>query len=154
MYKKKEIINGREIKVKIWDTAGQEQFKSLTRNFFHKSDGIIMMYDITSKKSFDQIKTWMQCIKDNAPENVKVILVGNKCDLFHNRVISEIEGQALADELKLNFFETSSLSNINITTSIISLISQIIKEKTQLEEAIILLNNKNDHEDSKKGCGC
>jgi len=157
LYKKKENINGKEIKIKIWDTAGQEQYRSLTRNFFHATEGILLIYDITNINSFQQVKYWMQCIHDNASENVKVVLIGSKSDLEKDRVVSTEDGQALANNLKIKFYETSALKNINIQEAVIDLTTQVLSVKKEINDAIKLkqLSDENDlSKNQAQGCGC
>jgi len=156
LYSKKEVINDKELKIKIWDKAGQEQCRSLTRNFFHSTEGIFLIYDITSLKSFEHVKEWMQCIHDNASQNVKVVLIGSKCDLEDDRVVTKEDGEKLAKQLKLNFFETSAVKNINIREAVIDLVKQVLDVKIEIEEAIKLKHQHDEENDNKKtgGCGC
>jgi small GTP-binding protein len=153
LYTKKEFLEDREIKIKIWDTAGQEQFRSLTRNFFHNTDGIFLIYDVTNMSSFEQIKQWMGCINDNAKENVKVVLIASKIDLEKERVVSSEEGKNLADSLKIDYFETSALKNTNIREAVLDLTKQVLTTKKEIEEAI-LLKKSEEFEEVKQGCKC
>jgi small GTP-binding protein len=153
LYTKKEIINDREVKIKIWDTAGQEQYRSLTRNFFHNTEGVFLIYDVTNKHSFEQVKTWVGCIHDNAEENVKVILIASKIDLEKERIISTEEGQTLAKDLKIDFFETSSKKNINIREAVLDLANKVLLTKRDLEEKI-KLKQLSEKVEETGGCRC
>ena len=71
--------------IKIWDTAGQERFRTLTTNFYRRADGIIVSFDVTDKKTFDAVSTWMKAISDHADASADVVLCGNKIDLVNER---------------------------------------------------------------------
>lgn len=102
------------IKLQIWDTAGQDKFRCITKNYFRGSNGIILIYDITSQKSFKNIRNWVSQIKESLGDEACVVLVGNKIDLENERKIATGVGQNLANEYKMNFFETSAKNNLNI----------------------------------------
>ena len=86
--KKFQSKNGNEYTVKVWDTAGQERFKTLTYAFYKRADGVIIAYDTTEKKSFENTTTWMDSIKEHADSHVPKILVANKIDLEDDRKVS------------------------------------------------------------------
>jgi len=117
-FNKDEIINDKIIKVKIWDTAGQERYRSLTNSFFRNAQGIILVYDVSNRETFDNLKYWVQSINNNlgVESNVKKIILGNKIDL--PREVSKDEAQAIADEFSIKYFETSAKDDINIKDSI------------------------------------
>ena len=72
-FTKEESLENKVIRVKIWDTAGQEQYKSLTRNFYRNSDGVIIVYDVTNKSSFEKVQEWVQSIIDNTDRNIRMV---------------------------------------------------------------------------------
>ena len=123
------LTDNKNYKIFFYDTAGQERFKSITFNILKNSDGIILMYDITNKKSFDSISGWMESINDKKGNNFPIVLVGNKCDLSEKRVISKKEGEILANKYKLNFFETSNKTGKNIEESCLKLIDVILEKR-------------------------
>ena len=86
--KKFTAKDGNEYQVKIWDTAGQERFKTLTFAFYKKADGVIMAFDTTDSKTFDNIQNWVDSINTHAAKGVPKVLVGNKCDLEEDRQVS------------------------------------------------------------------
>ena len=96
--------------VQVWDTAGQENFRSVTRAYYKASAVAMVVYDITSEESFQHIQEWIKDCKDLAPKTVQLILVGNKSELEESRVISTQRGEELAKENKMLFFETSALN--------------------------------------------
>ena len=92
------------IKLQLWDSAGQDRFKAITRNYYKGAHGIVLMYDVTSSVSFSNIKTWIIQIRENTSEQIKICLVGNKID-SDSRKISYEDGKKLAEEYKLKFFD-------------------------------------------------
>ncbi|KAG4304752.1 hypothetical protein PORY_001805 [Pneumocystis oryctolagi] len=120
-------LDGKRIKLQIWDTAGQERFRTITTAYYRGAMGILLVYDITDEKSFNNVKLWVSNIQQYASENVNKILVGNKCDWEERRVISEEQGQNLAQEYGIPFLETSAKSNINVDNVFFSLARDIKK---------------------------
>ena len=74
-------VDDKMVRMQIWDTAGQERFRTLTTNFYRRADGIIVSFDVTDKKTFDAVSTWMKAISDHADASADVVLCGNKIDL-------------------------------------------------------------------------
>jgi Ras-related protein Rab-8A len=107
-------IEGAPMRLQLWDTAGQERFRSLTSNFFGRADGFVLTYDISNRPSFDHVIGWMRDIKTRAPPDCDIVLCANKCDLDNDRVVTPEEGQQLADEYGVQFFETSALTGSNV----------------------------------------
>ena len=116
------------IKLQIWDTAGQDRFRCITKNYFRGSDGILLIYDITNQSSFNNIRNWISQIKDSLGEESRITLVGNKVDLESNRIVSKQDGMKLAKENGLSFFETSSKENININEAFSDLTREMLKK--------------------------
>ena len=123
---KEEIINNKHIRVKIWDTAGQEQYKSITKSFYKNSDGIVIVYDVHDKKSFEKVQDWVQSLNEytDSSKKIPVILVGNKIDL--EREVSTEEGQKLAESFNLPFFESSAKENKGITEFMQKIITDVL----------------------------
>lgn len=105
-----------KVKLQIWDTCGQERFKALTRSYYRNANAIIIVYDITSPKSFENAKHWIKETELYVDSDVLCVLVGNKSDLYENRKIQYFEGHKLAEEKQLQFFETSAKYDSNIET--------------------------------------
>ena len=120
-------MDGKKIKLQIWDTAGQERFRTITTAYYRGAMGILLVYDVTDEKSFNNIRTWFSNVEQHASEGVNKILIANKCDWDERRVISEEQGRALAEELKIPFIETSAKSNIGVEDAFISLARDIKK---------------------------
>lgn len=120
-------LDGKRVKLQIWDTAGQERFRTITTAYYRGAMGILLVYDVTDQKSFDNIKTWFSNVEQHASEGVNKILIGNKCDWEEKRQVSTEQGQALADELGIPFMEVSAKTNINIEKAFYSLAGDIKK---------------------------
>uniref|UniRef100_A0A4W2CBZ5 small monomeric GTPase n=1 Tax=Bos indicus x Bos taurus TaxID=30522 RepID=A0A4W2CBZ5_BOBOX len=91
--------NEKRIKLQIWDTAGQERYRTITTAYYRGAMGFILMYDITNEESFNAVQDWSTQIKTYSWDNAQVILVGNKCDMEDERVISTERGQHLGEQL-------------------------------------------------------
>lgn len=112
-YSKEVIIKSKTVKVQIWDTAGQELFKSISETLYKNKDGFLLLYDITNKKSFEGLNHWIEQIINNSIKDVPIILLGNKNDLNGNREVSFEDGKKLAENKGFKFMEISALSNEN-----------------------------------------
>lgn len=121
-------LEGKRIKLQIWDTAGQERFRTITTAYYRGAMGILLVYDVTDERSFNNIRTWHANVEQHASEGVNKILIGNKCDWTDKKVITEQQGQELADELGLKYLETSAKSNINVEEAFFAL-ARDIKER-------------------------
>ena len=107
-------VNDRSVRVQIWDTAGQEAFRSITRSYYKSSTCAFIVYDITNKKSFKNVMSWLNECKEMCYKDILICLVGNKTDLESKRVVSKEEGQKFAEDNGLLFFETSAQDGTNI----------------------------------------
>ncbi len=107
-------INGKSIKIQIWDTAGQEAFQAITRTYYKGAIGALLVYDITRRETFTHATKWLDDVRTNSSKNVTVILIGNKKDLEDKRQVSYEEGEAFAKENGLMFLETSAKTAYNV----------------------------------------
>ena len=107
-------IEQTKFRLQIWDTAGQENFLSMTKVYYKNSCCAFIVYDITEKNSFDHIDFWLNELKNEAPESIIYVLIGNKNDLNEKRVISYEQGNEYAKKNKMMFFETSARNKIEI----------------------------------------
>ena len=111
--------------VNMWDTVGQEKFRSLSETFYKRADGVIIAYCINDRDSFDNMKIWLDQIEKFAPEDVKKILIATKSDLESEREVSTEEGQKLALAGGMEFFEVSSKSDLNVQECVDNLLQKI-----------------------------
>ncbi|XP_069796371.1 ras-related protein Rab-13 [Narcine bancroftii] len=119
-------VGGKKIKLQVWDTAGQERFKTITTAYYRGAMGIILVYDITDEKSFENIQNWMKSIKENASATVERMLLGNKCDMGHKRKVPRDKAEKLAKDHGIRFFETSAKSSLNVEEAFQSLAHDIL----------------------------
>lgn len=105
--------DGNEMKIIIWDTAGQERFHSIATGTIKNSQGIVVSFDLTNRKTFENVIKWLEDIRDNN-NKIPIILFGNKCDLLEKREVDNEEAQEFAKNNNLDYFETSAKENINI----------------------------------------
>jgi len=107
-------IKNRDIKIQIWDTAGQENFRSITRSYYRSSVAAIVAYDITNRRSFEKVASWLGELKENAHNKISIFLVANKTDLEEQRAVSYEEGLALAKQHKIKFTETCAFDLVTV----------------------------------------
>jgi len=107
-------VDGRDVKLQIWDTAGQESFRSITRSYYRGAAGALLVYDVTRRDTFEHVGRWLEEARDNAQGSMVVMLIGNKSDLEHRRAVQYDEGRAFADEHGLIFAETSAKTAENV----------------------------------------
>ena len=149
-FKKKKInIDGININLQIWDTAGQERFRGVTKTFLKGAHGIILIYDITNQKTFENVKNWINQIKEEVSNKVTIILVGNKIDDEDHRVVSTEQGEKMANDFGLMFFECSAKSGVNIDSTFNELVKKTVENYSKVKMEGEKLTNKKG---GKKGC--
>lgn len=126
-------IDRKRVKIQLWDTAGQERFRTITASYYRGSHGVIVVYDITDRTSFQHVRMWMEELGKYAKEGTVRLLVGNKCDLASKRCVSQHEGRELAEELGVHFLETSAKNSHNIEAAFAAL-CRGIKERQDPED--------------------
>ena len=115
------------IELQLWDTAGQELFRAVTRGYFRSSAGAFICFDITDHHSFDNVNNWLNDIRDLARKDCVCVLLGNKSDLEAERKVSTEEAQAYADAHNLKYFECSALSGQNVQKAVTYCLEEIEK---------------------------
>jgi len=118
----------KSVKLQIWDTAGQERYRTITTSYFRGANGIFLVYDITNQESFFNVRNWMKCISEHASDQVQCILIGNKADMEDKRQVEVDQGESLAEEYGIPFFETSAMNNMNVSEAFTQLIDDTIDE--------------------------
>ncbi len=148
-------INGKSIKIQIWDTAGQEAFQAITRTYYKGAVGALLVYDITRRDTFTHVTKWLEEVRSNSSKSITVILIGNKKDLEDKRQVSYEEGEAFAKENGLMFLETSAKTAYNVVESF-NLSAQCILNnivKTGVDPSINSNINLNKGMDSANAAG-
>ena len=119
---KKVLIDSQEVDVRIWDTAGQEKYHSLVANLFNGADGAIVVFDLSMRESFDNVRKWIDMINERARNPISMILIGNKSDLDNYEVTSE-EAMNYASGIDITYFETSALTGSNVDDAFYQIIT-------------------------------
>ncbi|NXW17130.1 RAB44 protein, partial [Circaetus pectoralis] len=127
------IVDNKRFALRLWDSAGQERYHSMTKQFFRKADGVVLMYDITSEYSFSDVRYWLSCIQEGAEDGVAILLLGNKTDCAEDRKVPTEEGERLAKEHQLMFYECSAASGHNVLESMVSLIRLLKVHEDELK---------------------
>ena len=130
-------VKDRSVRVQIWDTAGQEAFRSITRSYYKSSTCAFIVYDITNKSSFKSVASWLNECREMCYKDILICLVGNKTDLESKRVVTKDEGQKFADDNGLLFIETSAQDGTNIeelfNRATIDIVTRVESGKIQLD---------------------
>ncbi|OMJ76005.1 hypothetical protein SteCoe_24718 [Stentor coeruleus] len=116
------------IKIQIWDTAGQENFRSIARSYYRGAVGVIIMYDITNKDSFINIYRWLNELKEQSSHKFSIVLVGNKLDLATHRVVKPEEALEFAINNEMLFSEASALTGVNVESVFVRSATEIMKK--------------------------
>ena len=164
-YTKNETINDKIISIKLWDTVGQERYKALTQNFFKNAEGVMVVYDITKVDSFDNLKFWINSIKQNMENKniiIPVIIIGNKVDMEDMREISNENAENFAKENNYKYFETSAKTGEGIDNAVRELVNQVLnhnnnnldEQKESRKNSIQLNDKKKEKKEKKKKKKC
>ena len=149
-------INNKKVKVQIWDTTGQERYQILAKNCFNSSDGFVIVYDITNRKSYNNVNNWIEQINETAPNHSKSIIFGNKNDLNDIREVKLNEGKELAKKYNYKFFETSAKDGINLNEGFESIVREIMNDvvsvKATLRQTISLRDKKHKKKPPNEPC--
>jgi Ras-related protein Rab-2A len=117
--------NSTQVKLQIWDTAGQESFRSITRSYYRGAAGALLVYDVSRRDTFAHLSRWLDEARSHAQPNMVILLIGNKNDLEHKRAVSTEEGRAFADANDLLFMETSAKTAYNVETAFLKTADEI-----------------------------
>ncbi|XP_077150989.1 EF-hand calcium-binding domain-containing protein 4B-like isoform X1 [Ranitomeya variabilis] len=133
------IVDNKQYALQLWDTAGQERFYSITEQFFRKADGMVIMYDVTSRETFTGVRRWLNCIQEKAMDDIIILLLGNKLDCDSERQVTFDDGQRLAQEHKLLFTECSAASGKNITEALIQIVRSLREHEENMKNNVVTL---------------
>ncbi|KAG1930457.1 ras-related protein Rab-37 [Pimephales promelas] len=120
-----------KVKLQIWDTAGQERFRSVTHAYYRDAQALLLLYDITSKSSFDNTRAWLTEIHEYAQDDVVIMLLGNKSDMSSGRVIRREDGEKLAREYGVIFLETSAKTGLNVDEAFTTVAKELVRLAVQ-----------------------
>ncbi|KAK1432722.1 hypothetical protein QVD17_09620 [Tagetes erecta] len=126
--------DARPVKIQIWDTAGQEAFRSITRSYYRGAAGALLVYDITRRETFSHLAGWLEDARQHGNPNMTVMLVGNKTDLSHKRAVSKEEGEQFAKENGLLFLEASARTSNNVDEAFLKTAEKILE---RIQEGVI-----------------
>uniref|UniRef100_A0AAZ3RP88 small monomeric GTPase n=1 Tax=Oncorhynchus tshawytscha TaxID=74940 RepID=A0AAZ3RP88_ONCTS len=141
------------IDFRIWDTAGQERFRSVTHAYYRDAQALLLLYDITSKSSFDNIRAWLTEIHEYAQKDVVIMLLGNKTDMAGERVIKREEGEKLAKEYGVPFMETSAKTGVNVELAFLAVAKELKHRAAQQpNEPKFQIHEYIASEKQKSGC--
>ena len=152
-------INDNVFKIEIWDTAGQERYKSITAAYYKGAKGGLVVYDVTSKTSFDNVDNWVSEIKEKASTDMKTMMIGNKIDLKDERTVSTEEALEKAKLLELPLMEASALDSTNVKQAFYDLLKEMYKEVKKTIDVVEQAEKQNEgvqldtnQKEEKKGC--
>ena len=146
------LESGKKVKLQIWDTAGQDRFRAITKNYYKGANGIILIYDVTNLQTYENVKNWIAQIREEANPNVIIFLAGNKIDVSEEeKVVKTEDGKKIADEFNLPFYETSAKNGDNVNKIFEDLVEKVDEIYSKLEVPNET-KNKLYTGDQKKGC--
>ncbi|KAH6905036.1 ras family-domain-containing protein [Coprinopsis sp. MPI-PUGE-AT-0042] len=119
-------VNGKKVKLSIWDTAGQERFRTITSSYYRGAQGIILVYDVSNRESFEALPRWYSELETYVSESVVKILVGNKVDKEYSRQVPTSEGRKFAEKMNSAFLETSAKTAVGVKDIFQELVQRIL----------------------------
>ncbi|XP_075835839.1 ras-related protein Rab-44 isoform X2 [Microtus pennsylvanicus] len=147
---KRLTVDNKNFALQLWDTAGQERYHSLTRQLLHKADGVVLMYDVTSRESFSHVRYWLDCLQDAGADGVAMVLLGNKMDCEEERQVPTEAGRRLAQELGISFGECSAILGHNILEPLMNLARTLKMQEDRLKASMVEVT----HQQPPKRAGC
>ena len=147
-------VENKVIKLQIWDTAGQEKFRTITSSYYRGTHGVILIFDVTDKMSYTNIQKWVNEIDRQSIDNIVKMLIGNKCDLESKRVVDQAQAKQYSDSLGMTYIECSARSAFNVEEAFNIIATQIlaIKEKPVASKGEVI--ELSDNKGKKEGCSC
>ena len=144
-------LNNKKIRIQLWDTCGQERYKSITKNLFLKVQGILAVYDITNRESFSILKNWIKSVKSDG-NHPKMLIIGNKNDLDEKREVPKDEAIEYAKEEKIEYIETSSKTGENINKAITFICEKIMDDSSFEKDVSFALDTSSVLRKNKRKC--
>ena len=163
-------LEKKKIRLDIWDSAGQERFKNIAKNYFHGANGIIFVYDITNKNTFETLKVWLREVQNDVSEETEMIIVGNKIDLNEKREVNYELMENLGKKNNIEVFETSAKTGEGVEEIFIFLTKKLFQNKNigvvlpgddeaTIRRGSYILNKRNsiknkNNKENENGCSC
>jgi len=149
-------VKDKNVKLQIYDTAGQERFRTVTASFYRGAHGILLVYDITDKETFgSRMEEWLKEIKNYTPDNTPIVLVGNKLDLAgEKRSVEQSQAKAFAEKHGLKYMETSAKDGTNVNEAFMSLAEKIVdfKYNKDVPKGTVPVSNSQQSSGKKSKC--
>ncbi|EAY09011.1 small GTP-binding protein, putative [Trichomonas vaginalis G3] len=145
-------VDGKEIPIQIWDTAGQERFRSISRAYFRNAIGVLLVFSLTDKESFEEIGGWLNDARTLCCQDAEIMLIGNKCDIPDQRLISLADAQNFADSRGLHYIETSAKTGQNVREAFSRIASEVIRKLDKNSTDITGRKLTVTDDEPKKGC--
>merc|ERR1719433_1607352 len=148
-------LHGKKFKVQVWDTAGQERYRCITENYFRGTDGFCIVFDVTDRSTFDKLQYWLNMGNRAVDLNIPRIIVGNKCDLAEQRIVTSEEAEKFAQFHGYQYFETSAATGENVQHCFFELVKAVVKSKKSYNSkssGIISVGGKNKTGKKKRKC--
>lgn len=140
------------VKMQIWDTAGQEQYRAIAKSFIRRADGILLCFDLTRHNSFDHIPEWIETIKEQSLSNTPCVLIGNKCDM--ESAISRASITNIAESYKMPYYETSATRGIGLEAAFFEIARSIIKSRKSQVTDVQLISPDTNQKNTKTKPKC
>lgn len=118
-------VENKTIKMQVWDTAGQERYRAITSAYYRGAVGALVVYDISKSLTFKNVENWVTELRENASQNIEIMLVGNKCDLGNLREVPTAEAKEFAEKHGFTFIETSALDSTNVDSAFETLVKEV-----------------------------
>ena len=145
-------VNNKQVKLMIYDSAGHERYRGLAKNQLHTTKGILIVYDVTERSSFEALNFWLKSYKENAESGSVCLVIGNKIDLNEKRVVSIEEGKNIAKEYGVHFIETSAKNAINVEEAFLNVAKEIMEKENEINNNKRNVNIKKEKKENKACC--
>lgn len=121
-------VDGQQVKLQIWDTAGQERFRTIAKAYFRNAVGVLLVFDLSERKSFENANMWLNDIRSLCDPGAVIMLVGNKADLVEKRVVAMKEAEEFAQRQDLTYLETSAMDGTNVREAFVRVATKIYRK--------------------------
>jgi len=145
-------VQDKVVKLQIWDTAGQEKFKTITSSYYRNAHAVMIVYDVTEYKTFQNIESWLNDIDKFCPETVCKQIIGNKCDKIEERQVAEDEARSYARNKGIKYIETSAKTAENVEGAFREMVEQLIHDKAADTMTMSALDHEAIH--TRPNCAC